>query len=215
MSEVLGKPPFPIEELERMRKIEEPPKHKEITKKIYELLKELKQQELEEYLGTLKKELYVDMDGTLVDFISQINKYGYWRKNKPDKIQWDKVIKQGPKFWDEMAWMPGAEEAFKELQEMEKEGAFDLYILTSIDFEEGREGKKMWIKSHTDFPIENVIFVQEPEDKAFFAGSRAWLIDDRKKSLEPFSKKGNIIEFTGDWNKTLNEVNESLVHDKE
>lgn len=57
--------------------------------------------------------LYIDMDGTLVDFVSQINKYGYWRKNKPDKIQLDKVIKQGPEFWNEMDWMPEAEDAIK------------------------------------------------------------------------------------------------------
>ena len=42
------------------------------------------------------------MDGTLVDFVSQINKYGYWRKNKPNKVDWDKVIAEGPKFWAEM-----------------------------------------------------------------------------------------------------------------
>ena len=155
-------------------------------------------------MGNLK--FYVDMDGTLVDFIAQINKTGFWRKDRPEKVDWDKVIARGPEFWNEMDWMPGAEEAFKELQRMEKEGAFELYILTSIDFDEGREGKKLWIKSHTDFPLEKVIFVQEPEDKANFACESAWLIDDRKKSLEPFSKKGNIIEFTGYWNNTLVEV---------
>ena len=24
--------------------------------------------------------LYLDMDGTLVDFVSQVNKHGFWRK---------------------------------------------------------------------------------------------------------------------------------------
>ena len=206
MSEVLKGMPFSIEDSKRMEKLNVPPKHKEVSDKIYKLLKDLKQKELEEYLATLKKELYVDMDGTLVDFISQINKYGYWRKNKTNKVDWDKVIAGGPKFWAEMDWMPSAKEAFAKLQEYAAQGFFELYILSSIDFDEGQEGKKMWIKIHTDFPIENVIFVQEPEDKAFFADSKAWLIDDRKKSLEPFSERGNIIEFTGDWNRTLEEV---------
>lgn len=165
---------------------------------------------IEKYLDSNKMQVYVDMDGTLVDFVSQIDIYGYWRKNKPDKIQWNKVIKQGPAFWNEMDWLPGAEIAFKELQNFASKGYFDLYILSSIDFEEGREGKKMWIKSHTDFPIENAIFVEEPEDKAFFADKRSWLIDDRKKSLEPFAAKGgNIIEFKGDWNNVRIELNKS------
>ncbi len=117
--------------------------------------------------------IYLDMDGTLVDFVSQVNKYGFWRKDRPDKVDWDKVME--PRFWAELEWMPGAEEAFLKLQRMEKEGAFLLYILSSIDFEEGRKGKRQWILQHTDFPLEKVIFCLEPEDKA------KWLIDDRKK----------------------------------
>ncbi len=49
------------------------------------------------------------MDGTLVDFIAQINKTGFWRKDRPEKVDWDKVIARGPEFWNEMEWMPGAE----------------------------------------------------------------------------------------------------------
>jgi len=68
--------------------------------------------------------IYLDMDDTLVDFDSQVNKYGFWRKDRPDKVDWDKVKVMGPRFWAEMEWMPGAEEAFLKLQRMEKEGAF-------------------------------------------------------------------------------------------
>lgn len=30
--------------------------------------------------------LYLDMDGTLVDFVSQVNKYGFWCEDKPEKM---------------------------------------------------------------------------------------------------------------------------------
>jgi 5'(3')-deoxyribonucleotidase len=102
------------------------------------------------------------MDGTLVDFVSQINKYGYWRKDKPNKVNWDKVIAEGPKFWAEMDWMPGAKEAFEKLQKYAAQGLFELYILSSIDFAEGREGKKLWIQKNTTLPLKNAIFVLEP-----------------------------------------------------
>ena len=150
---------------------------------------------------------YLDKDGTLVDFVSQVNKYGFWRKDRPDKVDWDKVKAMGPRFWAEMEWMPGAEEAVLKLQRMEKEGAVELYILSSIDFEEGREGKRQWILQHTDFSLEKVIFCLEPEDKAKWAEKSAWLIDDRKKSLEPFeSAGGNVIEFKGNWKDILNKI---------
>lgn len=153
------------------------------------------------------QKLYVDMDGTIVDFISQINKYGFWRSDKPNKVDWKKVILKGPQFWNEMTWISGAEAAFKELQAMAAKGMFELFILSSIDFEEGREGKKLWIQSHTNFPLENVIFCLEPEYKAHWANEHSWLIDDRQKSLAPFAEAGgNTIEFTGDWSKTLNSL---------
>ena len=71
----------------------------------------------------------------------------------------------------------------------------------------GRKGKEEWILQKTNFPLEKVIFCIEPEDKAKWADKNAWLIDDRKKSLEPFEAAGgNIIEFTGDWKSVLEKI---------
>lgn len=148
--------------------------------------------------------LYVDMDGTLVDFVAQVSARGFWRKDKANKVDWAKVKVMGTRFWAEMDWMPGAEEAFKKMQELESQGKFELYILSSIDFESGREGKRQWILQHTDFSLEKVIFCIEPEDKANWADENSWLIDDRSKSLDPFAAAGgNVIEFKGDWKATL------------
>lgn len=154
--------------------------------------------------------IYLDMDGTLVDFVSQVTKYGFWRKDKENKVDWKKVKAMGPRFWSEMEWMPGSEYFFKEINESAKEGNFEVYILSSIDFQQGIDGKKQWIKEHTDFPLEKAIFVTEPEDKKQYANSYAFLIDDRKKSLEPFSASGgNAIEFTGDWSNIKKQINKS------
>lgn len=154
--------------------------------------------------------IYLDMDGTLVDFVSQVNKCGFWRKDKENKVDWKKVKVKGPRFWSEMDWMPGAEFFFKELLTYEKDGYFEIYILSSIDFQQGIDGKIQWIKEHTDFSLDKVIFVTEPEDKEQYAASDAFLIDDRKKSLDPFAAAGgNPIEFSGDWNYIKMELNKS------
>lgn len=157
--------------------------------------------------------LYVDMDGTIVDFVSQANKYGFWSKDKENKIDWTKVKEMGPRFWVEMDWMPDAITYFERLYNWKKERVIELYILSSIDFEDGREGKRRWIQRNTNFPLENVIFVENPEDKAEYATSDSWLLDDRKKSLEPFKKAGgNIIEFKGDWTEIFKEI-ENIISD--
>ena len=153
------------------------------------------------------KWIYLDMDGTLVDFVSQVNKCGFWRKDKENKVDWKKVKAMGPRFWSEMDWMPGAEEALKKLEELEEQDKIILMILSSIDFDDGREGKMQWISQKTKLSTAQVIFCQEPEDKAKWAKKDAWLIDDRKKSLVPFAAAGgNIIEFTGDWNSVLEKI---------
>lgn len=157
--------------------------------------------------------LYIDMDGTIVDFISQVNRYDFWRKDKENKVDWKKVKAMGPRFWAEMDWIPNASTYFNWLYNWKNEKVFELYILSSIDFEEGREGKRRWIQKNTNFPLENVIFVENPEDKAEYATLDSWLIDDRKKSLEPFKKAGgNIIEFKGDWKEIFDEI-EDIVSD--
>ena len=151
--------------------------------------------------------LYLDMDGTLVDFVAQVSALGFWRKDKANKVDWAKVKAMGARFWAEMDWITGAEEAFRKLQELESQGKFELYILSSIDFESGREGKRQWILQHTDFPLKKVIFCIEPEEKANWADKNSWLIDDREKSLKPFAEAGgNVIEFKDDWKATLEAV---------
>ena len=105
--------------------------------------------------------------------------------------------------------MPGAEEAFNKLLELESQKKLVLYILSSIDFEDGRKGKTEWIKEKTNFPLEKVIFCLEPEDQ--WADKDSWLIDDRKKFLEPFATAdGNIIEFTGTWMPVIKQI-DSLI----
>ena len=155
----------------------------------------------------IRPKLYLGMDGTLVDFVKQVNKYDFWRTDKENKVDWKKVKEMGPRFWSEMDWMPGAEEAFAKLQKLDAQGKLELFILSSIDFDSGRKGKEEWILQKINFPLEKVIFCIEPEDKAKWAIKNAWLIDDRKKSLEPFEAAGgNIIEFTGDWKSVLEKI---------
>ena len=51
---------------------------------------------------------------------------------------------------------------------------------------------------------ENYSFPKYTSQLINWANQNAWLVDDRKKSLEPFAKAGgNTIEFTGDWEKTV------------
>ena len=151
--------------------------------------------------------LYIDMDATLVDFAAQVTKLGLWRKNKPDKVAWDKVIKIGPSFWSEMEWMPGAEDAFNELRSLSEKGVHDLYILSAVNFPQGVEGKKLWVKTRANFPLEKTIIVPKAEDKAAYADGGSILVDDNKETADLFEASGGYsILFTGDWSEVLRKI---------
>lgn len=154
--------------------------------------------------------LFIDMDGVLVDFIKQVEKYHFFNGSNADKINWDALIAEGPSFWSEMDWLPGAKAAFTELKELAKKENFELNILSSIDFEEGVAGKKEWILKKADFPLDKVIFVLNPEDKAKYASEDAILVDDREVCFFPFREAGGkVVPFTK-WDECLEQIKEKI-----
>ena len=55
----------------------------------------------------------------------------------------------------------------------------------------------------------------EPEYKDQYANPNSYLIDDRKKSLEPFAAAGgNAIEFTGMWGRTIDYLIDLIMGEK-
>ena len=152
--------------------------------------------------------LYLDMDGVLVDFLGHVEKCQFFRKN--GKVDWDKVIDKGPQFWNEMEWMPGAEKTFSELISLSESGKFEIFILSAVNFPTGVEGKKLWIQTHTKFPLENVIIVSHSEDKSKYASPDSILVDDREKCLIPFKEAGGKVILFKNWNETLEEIKQVL-----
>ena len=148
------------------------------------------------------------MDGVLVDFLGHVEKCQFFRKN--GKVDWDKVIDKGPQFWNEMEWMPEAEKAFNELFLLSESGKFELFILSAVNFPTGVEGKKLWIQTHTKFPLENVIIVSHSEDKSKYASPDSILVDDREKCLIPFKEAGGKVILFKNWEEALGEIKQVL-----
>ena len=63
--------------------------------------------------------IYFDMDGVLVDFVKQANKYGCFTKKS--KVNWKKVIKIGTIFWETMEWLPGAFLLYSKTNELKQQ----------------------------------------------------------------------------------------------
>lgn len=160
------------------------------------------------FAGEMMK-LYLDMDGVLVDFRKQAEKYHLYIGE--EGINWLLVMLIGKKFWTSMEWLDGAQDAYSELDNFCKSSGHELHILSSVRLKSGKKGKTEWISEHTNIPEENITIVRRSRFKNAFAKGDALLIDDRAKNVEAFSNAGgNSLLFRGWSRKFVGEIKKIL-----
>jgi len=137
--------------------------------------------------------LYLDLDGVLVDFDKSMIALGFpvgvTETDKKAKAKfWQTVgwmAKNGKPFWGNMDPMPDAFELWNYVKHYNPE------ILSATGHVgNATEEKHAWVKRHLGAVPTHL--VRKSADKATFAGPGKILVDDRKKSIEPFVAAGGI-----------------------
>lgn len=129
------------------------------------------------------KTIYLDMDGVIVDFrkgceeIDAIQGY---------KVDWTKVRAAGLEFWANLPWTTDGQKFYKWLEKFCDEQHIDLCILSSVNFNDGVNGKYEWILNNTRIPNKNIYIVSNGKAKAKYANKTSLLIDDFGKNIEAF-----------------------------
>jgi len=134
--------------------------------------------------------LMVDMDGVLADFIRGVNEKipgGYVEGN--NKQMWKDVkeySQNGGRLWAELEPMPDAMELWNYVKQ------FNPEILTSAGNPAfgADEQKHEWIKRVIGNPKVNI--VRKSAEKAGMAAPNVILIDDLRKSIDPWVAAGGI-----------------------
>ena len=134
--------------------------------------------------------LFLDMDGVLVNFRGQCEKLNCIEGNKVD---WSVIHNAGSDFWSEMEWLPEGKELYEFVKKVCTEENIELYILTSVTFNEGKVGKLTWIKNNTDIDRHHIIITNIGKEKAYYADPESLLIDDFKKNCDAFSTAGGQV----------------------
>ncbi len=141
--------------------------------------------------------LYVDMDGTLVDFEAGIPSV-----TKKQKKEYGEEYDDIPGFFDDLPPVEGAIEAYKKLSRV-----FDTYILSTAPWnnETAWAAKNLWVRRHLpEVGNRRLILTHH---KHLVKGQI--LIDDRTAhGVDKFD--GEHIHFGGnqfpDWNSVLNHL---------
>lgn len=133
-----------------------------------------------------KKVLYVDLDNTLVDFQSGID-----RLNALDAATYEGHYDDAPGIFALMDPKPGAIDAFRELAEL-----FDIYILSTAPWDNPSawSDKLLWVKKHLggepDSPAYKRLILSHHKN----LNKGHFIIDDRtKRGVEKF--KGEHVHY--------------------
>lgn len=142
-----------------------------------------------------KYELYVDLDGVIVNFADHaklitgidINKAGKEDRNKFWK-HIGRYVKQGNPFFAAMSPMEDAFHLWNYVLKYKP----TILSATGHIFGAGNE-KRAWVRDHLgSTAADNAIFVRNSRDKAKYASPTSILIDDRTKSIAPWVEAGGI-----------------------
>ncbi|MCR5605675.1 MAG: hypothetical protein K6F69_02510 [Treponema sp.] len=158
--------------------------------------------------------LYLDMDGVLVNFRKQAEKYRLYIGK--EGINWFFVFLMGKRFWNSMEWLKDAKSSYSKIENYCKIHGHEIYILSSVGFNSGKQGKIEWIKKHTNIPEKNIIIVKKSLLKKNYAVADSLLIDDRKKNIFQFIEAGGNALLFDKWNNNiLEKIKEKLANQKE
>ncbi|HET6493935.1 MAG TPA: hypothetical protein VFH61_01040 [Thermoleophilia bacterium] len=130
----------------------------------------------------MKKILYIDMDGVLVDFES-----GIARISEAEKQQYADRLDEVPGIFALMDPMPGAVEAYQELAHL-----FDTYVLSTAPWENplAWSDKLIWVRRHLGAAAHKRLILSHHKD----LNRGDFLIDNlTKNGADQFA--GEFIQF--------------------
>jgi 5'(3')-deoxyribonucleotidase len=131
--------------------------------------------------------IFLDMDGVIVNFRGQCEKYECINGNK---VKWEVIHQAGPEFWEEMEWLPEGKELYQWILKLCEQENIDLFILTAVHFTDGKIGKLNWLKNNTKIDRHHIIITNTGNEKAYYADQNSVLIDDYRKNCEAFAGGG-------------------------
>jgi len=128
-----------------------------------------------------KFHFYCDLDGVLADFERGLRELPSYREGDAPQKMWSKVLR-APGFFQHLEWMPGAEDMWTELIELNQ--GIKPSILSGIPVQAKKQvtrEKKNWCKVHLGDDVE--VICDQTSKKHTYSGENQVLIDDRFETI--------------------------------
>lgn len=134
--------------------------------------------------------LYVDMDGVLVDFVKSFaaitndNRFKHphdYHSEYGDDVFYDLLKDQGAQFWKDMGWMPDGKQLWSYVKYKNP-----IILSTPVSgFKPSYDGKEAWIRQH----LGNIKIILS-DHKEQYATNDSILIDDMPRNISRWIAAG-------------------------
>lgn len=139
--------------------------------------------------------IYFDMDGVLADFDKK-NEEVKGRNKKTGKPNWFKLKAIGPSFWADMEVIPYGLSLYNKINGFVKDAKeigvdIEIGIMSAIYLQEGKDGKREFLKKHFPEIKEDMIkIINKGSMKFKEADSQSILIDDNEDNVKQWNEAG-------------------------
>jgi hypothetical protein len=133
-------------------------------------------------------QLYVDMDGVLVNWLKGFHALTGMDVDAHDKkygvaSTWKRINAAGSKFWADMEWMPDGRQLWNYIK-----SAKPIILSKPSTHPSSKVGKKIWVEKHLG---KDIPYIFSP-DKYKWASKESVLIDDDIKNVYPWKRAGGV-----------------------
>ena len=166
---------------------------------------------LSEQKNSKLPEIYIDLDGVLVDMekgakealLVKYPKIKSWLE-VPQEDRW-KVINKTKDFWKNLEWMPNSRRLWKMVSQ------YPSHVLTAYSTRDdnSKRDKLVWVNKNMRELSRNRINIVKRQDKQKFAvdkGNPNVLIDDFSKNVDEWKKAGGIGILHKDIGTTIRQL---------
>jgi len=156
----------------------------------------------------------IDMDGVLADFDAGSRKaLGKNKDTMPTRDFWKGITHYDKDVEPFFENLPAMKDAFK-LMHFITSNFKEYFVLTASGFtpKNVEEQKRNWAKNVFS-PHLKVVTVKKSADKAQYANPNTILVDDRRKSIDPWIAAGGIGILHNDAENTIAQLNSYLNKD--